>query len=237
MNFSDILNGYDEYKRLKENIDNAPLSVAGLVDAAQAQFIYQLSKEKRALILAYSDMEAKTIVSGLKFFDDDTIYFPPKDYVFYNIDATARDAERERLGIISKWTEKKDITVVTSVEAILSYTIPKDRFEKNCITVKIGDEFNIDEISELLVSNGYVKEDMVEGVGQFSVRGGIIDIFSPNSENPVRIELFDTEVDSIRSFDALSQRSLENCEEISVIPCREAIFDGKDIDAVFFAGV
>ena len=232
MNFSDILNGYDEYKRLKANIDNAPLSVAGLVDAAQAQFIYQLSKEKRALILAYSDMEAKTIVSDLKFFDDDTIYFPPKDYVFYNIDATARDAERERLGIISKWTEKKDITVVTSVEAILSYTIPKDRFEKNCITVKIGDEFNIDEISELLVSNGYVKEDMVEGVGQFSVRGGIIDIFSPNSENPVRIELFDTEVDSIRSFDALSQRSLENCEKISVIPCREAIFDGKDIERV-----
>ena len=83
MNFSDILNGYDEYKRLKENIDNAPLSVAGLVDAAEAQFIYQLSKGKRALILAYSDMEAKTIVSDLNFFKDETIYFPPKDYTIF----------------------------------------------------------------------------------------------------------------------------------------------------------
>ena len=131
MNFSDVLNGYGEYKRVLENIDNTPLSVAGVVDAAQAQFIYQLSCGRRAFVVAYSDMEAKAVCNDLKFFNENTFCFPSKDYVFYNIDASARDAERERLRVLDKFSEDEDIIVVTSVEAMLSYTIPKERYLKN----------------------------------------------------------------------------------------------------------
>lgn len=228
MNFSDILNGYEQYKSLIENINNAPISVSGLVEAAQAQFIYQLSYGKRGLVLAYSDMEAKNIYSDLKFFDEEVLYYPVKDCVFYNVDATGRDTERERLGVIDSFINNSGVTVVTSVEALLSYTIPENIYKDNCFSLKIGDDINIDDVLEQLVKMGYVKEDMVEGVGQFSVRGGIIDIFSPNCANPVRIELFDTEVDSMRMFDAMSQRSLENTDAVTVIPCREAIL-GKDV--------
>ena len=221
MNFSNILENYGEYKRLAESIENAPVSVAGLVDAAEAQLIYQLSRGKKAMVVAYSDMEAKAVLSNLKFFDKDTLYFPSKDYMFYNIDATARTAERERLLALSKIISSKSATVVTSVEAIVSYTLPKDIFSASVLNISVGDELDTEEFSEKLIKMGYVKEDMAEGVGQFSIRGGIIDVYSPNGDNPIRIELFDTEVDSIRSFDAESQRSLENCKDALIIPCRE----------------
>lgn len=230
MRFSNVLESYDEYKRLYENINNTPVSVAGVVDSAQAQLIYQLSYGKKAFVLAYSDMEAKTTLSDLKFFDENVIYFPPKEYVFYNIDASAKDAERERLSVLKNIYQKEDIIVVTSVEALLSYTLPKERFYENIIKIKIGDDCDTEEISRKLSEMGYTKDDIVEGIGQFSVRGGIIDIFSPGYKNPVRIELFDTEVDSVRFFDSFSQRSLENVSEVEIIPCLEVIYSKEETE-------
>ncbi len=230
MNFSDILEQYDEYKRLYENINNTPVSVAGVVDSAQAQLIYELSYKKRAFVVAYSDMEAKAVCQDLKFFDEEVLYFPPKEYVFYNIYASAKDAERERLSALKNLSEKEDVIIVTSVEAMLSYTLSKERFYKSVFTIKSGAELDVEELSRKLTDMGYTKDDMVEGVGQFSVRGGIIDIFSPGLKYPVRIELFDTEIDSMRFFNPLTQRSLENISEVSIIPCREAVYSKEEVE-------
>ncbi len=232
MNFSNLLEEYSEYKKLSENIKNTPISIAGLVDACQAQFIYEISRRKRGVVVAYSDLEAKNIYNELKFFEKSALLFPSKDYVFHNIDAAARDAERERLSVLWALEENNEVVIVTSMEAIMSYTIPKDRFKGLSFSISPDQEIDLEEISERLMKMGYVREDMAEGVGQFSVRGGIIDIYSPNYQNPVRIELFDTVVDSIRSFDALSQRSLENCDGVTIIPCREAVINADDIDNV-----
>lgn len=228
MNFSNVLENYDEYKRLEESIKNAPVSVAGVVDAAEAQLIYRLCLTKKALVVAYSDMEAKAVLSNLKFFDRNVLFFSSKDYMFYNIDATARNSERERLSVLAEIASNNPGIVVTSVEAILSYTLPKDVFKASMLNISVGDEIDIEEISKKLISIGYVKEDMTEGVGQFSIRGGIVDIYSPNEDNPIRIELFDTEVDSIRAFDAESQRSLENRKSTVIIPCREIIIGASE---------
>lgn len=226
MKFSEALDNYDEYKRLKKNISNTPISVAGLVDSAQAQFIYQLSHEKRAVALAYSDAEARGLYADLKFFDEDAVFFPSKEYIFYKIDAAERREERMRLAAIDKFVSGGAV-LVTSVEALLSYTLPPENLAEYSFTLTVGEDAEPQELSEKLADMGYSRVDMVEGVGQFSIRGGIIDIFSPNAENPVRIELFDTEIDSIREFDASGQRSIENAETVRIIPCREAMITAE----------
>lgn len=107
----------------------------------------------------------------------------------------------------------------------LQYSADKKAFTENILHFTVGGTADIDTLSEKLVTMGYVREDMVEGCGQFSVRGGIVDIFGAGSENPVRIEFFDDEVDSIRTFDAGEQRSIDKLERVTVYPCREILFD------------
>ena len=228
MNFSNILEGYDEYNRLRENIHNTPISVAGLADGAAAQFICQLAFGKRGIIVLANDMDAKAFYEELKFFNKNCLYFPGKDYIFHNIDAFGKETERKRLGVLDSFINGTDTKIVTSQEALLSYTIPRERFLDNRISVSLGDELEIGEISQKLILMGYSKADMVEGAGSFSVRGGIIDVFSPNYQNPIRIEMFDTEVDSVRFFDEETQRSLENCEKVQIISAREAVFSEED---------
>ncbi len=228
MNFSNILDRNDEYCRLRDNLHNTPISVAGLSEGARAQFIYQLAFGKRGLIVLANDLEAKAVWEDFKFFQKDAMFFPTKDYIFHNVDAFAKDSERKRLEVLDRFLKSTDGKIVTSLDALMSYTIPFDRFNKNRISIKVGMEIENDELSEKLIAMGYTKEDMVESGGQFSVRGGIIDIFSPNHPNPVRIELFDTEVDSVRYFDEETQRSLENCDDIGIIPAREAVLTDDD---------
>lgn len=230
MDFSRVLENYSEYKRLKDNLDKTPVSVAGLVDSAQAQFIFALSVKKRALAVACTDVEAKALYSDLKFFDENVMYFPTKDYVFYHVDAVERAEERRRLAVLEKLTENGEVTVVTSVEALLSYTIATEVFRKNRIRLTVGEETDPESLYAMLADMGYSRVDMVEGIGQFSVRGGIIDVFSPNTDNPIRIELFDTEIDSVREFDCITQRSLENLDECVIIPCKEAMLTEADTE-------
>ncbi len=228
MDFGKILENYGEYSRLLANLNKAPISVAGLVDAAQAQFIHELSGKKRALIVSYSDLEARALYADLSFFNKDVLYFPAKEYLFYNVDARERREEHLRLSVLDRFQKSESVTVVTSVEALLCYTVPPERFADVSFSFCVGDEVDLERIERKLLSMGYKRVDMVEGRGQFSLRGGIMDIFSPNCENPVRVEFFDVEVDSIREFDVLSQRSLENIENFHVIPCTEAIVTDAD---------
>ena len=116
---------------------------------------------------------------------------------------------------------------MTSIDAALSYTVPKEDFTDLSLSLKTGDDLNVDEICERLICSGYKREEMVEGKSQFSLRGGILDVFPPDCDNPYRIELFDTEIDSIREFDIISQRSLDKIDSIEIIPASEIIL--KDI--------
>ena len=223
MNYLNLLSDYSEYKNLTKALGNPPVSLAGIVESAQPQFVAQLSGEHAAIVVLYSDMEAKAFYRDLKAFSDKAYYFPSKEYIFYPIDASGHGAEHERLSALYAASDGKNPLIVTSVEAVLQYTAPKKLFSENIINIKIGDVKEPEELIKKLTEMGYVREELVEGKGQFSARGGILDIYAPNFNNPVRIEFFDNEIDSLREFDVISQRSTENIKEAAVFPCSEVI--------------
>lgn len=219
MNLLNLLSEYKEYSdfcaALKKG--EVPVSVAGVCESAMAHFVAETAKEKKALVITYSDMEAKQLWEDLCLYTDNAVYFPASEYIFFDIDAKDRHKEHRRLSALAKDSG----ICVASLEGVLQFTLPAEFMQSNILKIAMDSEFELDELCEKLVGMGYVREDEVSGKGQFSLRGGILDVFSVNSENPVRIEFFDTFVDSIREFDKDTQRSIENIEEAVIIPASE----------------
>ncbi len=232
MNFLNLLSDYKEYQNLIKALKNPPVSVAGIVESAQPQFIAQTSSGHAAIAVLYSDMEAKAFEKDLRFFSDNVYFFPSKEYMFYPIDTKGHAAEHERLSAAEALIRGKKPIIVTSVEAILQYTLPKKLFKENILSLKVGDITEPADLAARLTEMGYRREELVEGKGQFSLRGGIVDVYTPDSDNPVRIEFFDNEVDSLREFDIISQRSIENIESVSVFSCSEVILSAEMRDSL-----
>ncbi len=228
MNLINLLDGYRPYEGIIKNLDKTPISVSGVAETAQAQLIGAISKmaKNNVLVVAYSEMEARSILSDLKLYTDNAVLFPSKEYVFYNIETMNRASENARLCVLDKIING-GVTVVASVDAIMSYTADKKQFINHTITVSTGDECDILKLSERLVAMGYKREEMIEGTGQFSVRGGICDVFPPGADNPVRIEFWGDEIDSVRSFDVDTQRTLENITSVRITPVTEALYTEK----------
>ena len=225
MNFSDILKDYPPYRRIRENLNRTPISVAGITESAQGHLIYSLCNDtgRSALVITYGDNEARALKDELALYFDDAFHFPERDYILYNIDSTDRSRLNERMSVLSKIGDTKPQIVTASLDAVLQYTADKAVFDEYTIDFKIGERYDIAEITAKLMLMGYVREDMVEGAGQFSVRGEILDIFSPNYDTPVRIDFFDDEVETIKSFDPLSQRSMGTLNEAVICPVTEVI--------------
>ncbi len=234
MKFSDILRDYPPYREIADNLPDAPSSIAGIVESAQGQLIDALARENKssALVVCYSDMEARKLCSDIELYRPDALYFPSKDYVFYNIETSARQNEQRRISVIEKLMRGGEHIVVTSLDALLEYTAPKRETEDMYIRLSVGGRADVGEISKRLVVMGYTREDSVEASGQFAVRGGILDIFTPGGDNPYRIEFFDDEIDSVREFDAYTQRSTNAAESVTVPPAREAIMDDEKTAAL-----
>lgn len=221
MNFKNLLSEYGEYSDFCAALKSGktPISTCGIVQSAMPQFIFG-AHEKKSWIITYSDQEAKQMLFDLELYTDNVYLFPAKEYVFFEIDAQNRHNENMRLEALVNMQRNGGITV-TSLEALLQYTIRPEVLKDSTLSLKLGDQCDPEELSEKLVKMGYVREEEVSGKGQFSLRGGILDVFSPQDENPCRIEFFDIEIDSLRSFDTMTQRSFGNVEEICIIPCRE----------------
>ena len=228
MNFKNLLSEYKEYSDFLAAVKygNTPISVSGLVEAAWGQFIYQTSAEKKALVIAYNDQEAQRIAENLRFFRDNVFVFPSKEYVFFDIDAYDRHSENTRLKALYGALEGG--IIVASADSLLTFTLPHKNMEKDMLVITAGGEYDTQELITKLVNMGYTREEEVSGKGQFAMRGGILDIFSLQEENPVRIEFFDIQADSIREFDIESQRSVENLAETKIIPASE--LSGFDFD-------
>lgn len=234
MNFCDILKNYPPYKGIVQNLNNTPISVAGVVESAQGQLIYALGEENNssALIITYSDMEARKMYSDMELYSDNVLYFPSKEYIFYNIETSGHESEHERVAVIEKLISGGRYIVVTSLDALLQYTADKEEFASLCIDFEIGKSFDLSSLAEKLIIMGYTREDSVEAPGQFAMRGGILDIFPPGSDNPYRIEFFDDETDSIREFDTYTQRSLDKVSAARVAPVCEALISDEKRDAI-----
>ncbi len=198
--------------------------VSGCIDSQKVHFIKGLGEKfSYKLILTYSEIKAKEIYEDYKFFDSNVYYYPAKDLIFYNVDIHSNLIVKERINALKAVFEKKNATLILSVDGCMDKLMPFEEIKRNVISIKELDTIEVDRFKELLIATGYERMAQVEGSGQFAIRGGIIDIFPLTEENPVRIELWDDEVDSIRYFDIESQRSIERVEEVMIYPAKEII--------------
>ena len=219
-----------EYIKSIEN-KKSPIAISGLTDVGMVQMLAATEEfvKKPICIITYNEIQARKIVEDLKYFTDKVIYLPKKEIVTYDYVAESKDLPYERIEALNKIQELKTGIVVTTAEATIQKMISKQELYKNTLNFKIGEEYKLEDIKQKLVDLGYVRCDLIEGRGQFSVRGGIVDI-SITEKMGLRIEFWGDEVDSIRYFNVISQRSTENVEKATVYPAHEYVLaDNVDV--------
>lgn len=226
-----------EFKSILEDAHKKrfPVGIFGLSESARSFLIYGLYEEidKPLIILTHSDVEARNIYEDLSFYIPNVYYFPTKELAFYNVYAVSGDLRWERLKVIKEMTEEGKKVIVTCIEALASVYIPAELYRKYTFKIKIGDNINLVEFNKRFVECGYERAEVVESRGQFSIRGGILDIFPPISSEAFRIELFGDEIDSIRTFNTDSQRSIEKVNEIEIFPAKEIILDDQSVEKAY----
>lgn len=186
----------------------------------------------KILIITSSETKSRKYEEAIKSYIADGERLQPKEFLLYNVDALSKDAEYKRAEVLDKILSSKKAIITASVNSVLTRVMPKDRFKESIIELKYGKSYDLNELRSSLIKLKYERVDAVEGVGQFSVRGGIIDVFSPSETNPCRIEFFDDEVDSIRLVDLKTQRSIKNLKSVRIIPCGDLIFQKEEIKKI-----
>lgn len=166
-----------------------PININGLSDSGKSYSVFGIYENINSpmLIVTYSDMEAKNIYEDLSFYTNDVYYFPAKEVVFYNIDAISGDLRWARLKVIKEILSNSNKIIVTSIDSLTSVYTPKELFMKYNITLRVDDEVDFKDLSRMLLECGYERVEAVEGKGEFSLRGGILDVFPPISTYPYRI--------------------------------------------------
>ncbi|MCX7885452.1 MAG: transcription-repair coupling factor [Caloramator sp.] len=229
---NNIFKKYEGYETILSSLNSqkTPCQVHGLSESQKAYISYCLfdSLKKQILILTHNDIEARKIYDDIKTFTDKCFYFPIKEMVF-NVDVTSGEVKTERLKTIYKILSSEPIIVVASIDSVFYNMPPKDLFIRNNILLKVNNSYEILNLTAKLTEIGYERVEIVEGVGQFAQRGGIIDVFSPLYHEPFRIEFFGDEIDTIRTFDIVSQRSRNKIDEILIYPARETIISSESI--------
>lgn len=219
-----------QYMKLIENIEDygTPVGVHGISDTQKSHIVYGLYENlnRSICILTYNNLEAQQIYQDLKYYlEDRVLFFPSKDIIFYDIEAFSSETDIERTRTLNKLTEDKNHVVVASLESLLLRTTPVDIYKKYKLRFKLGERIDLEDAIQTMIIQGYERTEGIEKVGEFSIRGGIIDIFPPTEEYPIRIELFDDEIDSIRYFSVGTQKSIEKIEEVNIYPATEIIIE------------
>ena len=213
-----------EFEEGKALLDRGKGHVAfsGLYDSQKLHMVYGLSDGfTQKIIVTFSDKRAREIGAEYGFYDRRTMVYPGKDLIFYQADVSGGDLVRERMRVLRALLEKRPVTIVTTMSALMMPQTPLSGIVSRILHFDKKSTVDERKLSAQLVEMGYEKCPQVEEPGQFSIRGGIIDIFDMTEENPYRIELWGDSVESIRSFDVLSQRSVENLDEIAIYPATE----------------
>ena len=225
------LQGLAEFEQIKEKskMNKGILQVSGCMESQKSHLMYGLSGiAPYRLILAEDERRAREIYEDYRFYDRKVYSYPAKDLLFFQADIHGNLLIRQRMKVIKALLEEKELTVVTSIDGCMDFLESLEKIKEQLIHYESDSTVDIEQLKNQLVALGYERVGQVEMPGQFSVRGGIVDIYCLTEENPWRIELWGDEIDSIRSFDPESQRSLENLEELTIYPAVEHIGD-KDM--------
>ena len=231
-----IISKLQELQKFKQYIQeieekNSPITISGLSDVGKIQFAYSTkqSLNRPICIVTYNEIEARKIVKDLSYFTnefEEVLYFPKREIASYDYIAESKDLPYERIDVLNKIQKKKAKIVVTTIEALMQKMITKSSLYKNCLEFKVGKRYSLEEVKQNLILLGYERNDLIEGKGQFSVRGDIIDVALTETKG-VRVELWGDEVDSIRNFSISSQRSNEMLDKIEIMPAHEFILEDE----------
>ena len=207
-------------------------SVTGCIDAQKPHMMYTCSDgKKNTIIVTFHEQKAKELYEDYRFFNREVVYFPAKDVLFYQSDIRGNVLTAERMRAWKAIHEKEHVTVITTFDALMNTQTPPEKLWNCLLTLIPGEEVQLEEIVKQLVRMGYEKEYQVETMGQFALRGGILDIFPLTEENPVRIEMWGDEIDTIRTFDTESQKSIESIDGITIYPACELVLTEEEKQA------
>lgn len=196
---------------------------------AKSQMIYAFGgHRKNKLIVTFGEQKAKELYDEYSFFDKEVVYYPSKDVLFYQSDIRGNLLTAERIRALKAIREQERVTLVTTFDALMNTMAPIEKMWENVLTLEQEQLLDLKEIQAALIRMGYEKEYQVQTMGQFSVRGGILDVFPLTEENPIRIELWGDEIDTIRYFDCESQKSIENIEQVSIYPAAELVLSDEE---------
>lgn len=231
--FANPLVDLAEYTDMKQDMDKGkgPVQVSGVTDSQKIHVMHELSKDHPwRLVVTYDDTRAKEIFDDYSYFEPNTWLYPARDLLFYSSDIHGNLLTRQRMQVFKHLLEDEGGVVVTTVDGLMDHLLPLSMIKESCLNIMVGQTLDMEEIKHLLTGMGYERMGQVDGMGQFSVRGGILDVFPLTEEVPVRIELWGDEVDSIRSFDAESQRSIQQMDEVTIYPAAELILTKEHIE-------
>ena len=225
-----------EYESLREAVKKGqgPVQVTGTLDSQKVHLMYELGQEmggdgqgpfKWRLAVTYDDSRAKEIYEDFRNFTDKVWLYPARDLLFYSADIHGNLLTRQRIEVLKRLLTEPGGVVVTTVDGLMDHLLPLSLLKSRTISIQCGQTLDLEELKSQLAAVGYERMAQVDGMGQFSIRGGIVDIFPLTEETPIRIELWDDGVDSIRSFDVESQRSVEELSQAVIYPAAEVVLD------------
>ena len=220
---------WGEFRAVRDSIKKGslPQGVLGLIPSQKAYIISALTEslEKKALIVVPDESTAFKLCDDLAAFGLRALHYPSRSFSFYSTDGQSYEYEQKRIRVLRRMLDGSCDAVVACAEAAASYTVPPSVLAEKSLLLKKDAEISLDAVLFALNAAGYTRVDAVEGIGQFSCRGGIVDFFSPDDDEPVRIELWGDTIDAMCRFDIQSQRRTMNIDEILISPSREIIID------------
>lgn len=229
----DILKTEPDYARLLKAVQKSdlPIAASGLSGVHKALLSSALCVHtgKKLALITPDEHTALQIKGDIESFGLKCILFASRDYNTERVMGYSKEYEHKRIDTLSRILDGDFDMVLIPVEAALQYTLPPEILTKNTITITSTDTINITELCNNLVLAGYTRSEICEGVGQFAVRGGIIDIFATGNDYPVRIELWGDEIDSISFFDSVTQRRTEKAEKIKIYPANELPYKNDEL--------
>ena len=179
------LNKSNKFKELQKQIENkkSPIAISGLTGLSEAMCISKIAENFKnpTMVITYNEVQAKNLVNDFKFFTDKVVFLPKKEIVTYDYVAESKNLPYERIEVFNKIYDKKNVIIVTSIEAANQKIISKENLYKNVLDLKVGDICNIEDLKQKLTKLGYERFDLIDGRGEFSIRGGIVDISINNN--------------------------------------------------------
>lgn len=232
-NFETPLKKLNGYEVARENIKKGKtVQITGCTDSQQVHFMSGISDGfQKKVIVTFDAKKATSIYEDLRGLHKNAVIYPAKDFIFFSADVHGNLILKERLNVVGKIVQEEECTIIVPFDGLMDKLVPLEIIKDNIITIEEGAVIEIDALKRKLLMMGYENVSQVEAPGEFAVRGSIVDIFTLTGEAPYRIDMWDDEVDLIKSFDVESQRSIENLNQIEIYPATEYVITNAQVEA------